>query len=135
MMVFEDCPAFIIVISILSLNKKKGSHVLESSLSNGSILINIHELLTLIVLLISKRSFIRNPSNQKKLLYRMWNLHEGHHLWNLHEALSLLVLSTSSKQHVAWDMFSSSIIKSFILICKCVNNQSTKLGGINVPKY
>ena len=27
------------------------------------------------------------PSNQKKLLYRLLCLHEGHHLWNLHEDL------------------------------------------------
>ena len=52
---FKDCPAFLMVIFILSLNKKKASHVLDSSFSNGSIFINIHELLTLIVLLISKR--------------------------------------------------------------------------------
>ena len=46
-LVFEDCPAFLFIILILLLNKKKASHVLDSSLSNGSIF-DILELLTLI---------------------------------------------------------------------------------------
>ena len=76
-----------------------------------------------------EEAFIRNPSNQKKILY---------HLWNLHEGLSLLMVSNSFVQHVAWEMFSPSRFELFISIlshAKCVNNKGTKLNGINLPKY
>ena len=54
--VFEDCPALLIVIFILSRYKEKANHALDSSFSNGSILINTHGLLTcIVVLLISTR--------------------------------------------------------------------------------
>ena len=85
-----------------------------------------------------KMAFIRNPSYQKKILYHMWNLREGHHLWNLHEGLGLLMVSNSFVQYVAWEMFSLSRFESFISIlshAKCVNNQGTKLNGINLSKY
>ena len=75
---FEDCAAFLIIIFTLSL--KKENHGLQRRFSNGSTLLNIHELLT-----------FRNPSNQKKLSYRLLNLHGEHHLWNLYEGLSLLM--------------------------------------------
>ena len=72
------------------------SHVLHKSVSNGSILINIHELLALILLLISKRLLSEIPTTRKRLLYRLWNLHQGHHMWNLHGGLRLLMVSNSS---------------------------------------
>ena len=48
------------------------------------------------------------------------------------------MVSNSFVQHVAWEMFSPSRFESFISIlshAKCVNNQGTKLNGINLPKY
>ena len=72
---------------------KYGWHVLHRRFNNGSILLNSHELLILILLLNSTKFFFRNPSNQKKLL----NLHEGHHLWNLYESLGLLMVSNSAR--------------------------------------
>ena len=63
--VVEDYQVFLIVIFILSLNKKKASHVLHCSFSNGSILINIHELLTLILLLICKRLLSEIPATRR----------------------------------------------------------------------
>ena len=45
----------------------KESHVLHKSVTNGSILINIHELLTLILLLISKRLLSEIPPTRKKI--------------------------------------------------------------------
>ena len=118
--------------------KNETSHNLHRSfISKGSILINIHEQLTLISLLIFKESFIRNPSNQEKLLYRLGNLHQGHQMWYLHEGLGVLMVSDSSVQHVAWEMLSPSRFESFISVlshAKCVNNQGSKLDGINVPK-
>ena len=48
------------------------------------------------------------------------------------------MVSNSSVQDVAWEMFSQSRIESFISIfphAKCVNDQGTKLDGINVPQY
>ena len=59
-------------------------------------------------------------------------------VWNLHEGFGLLMVSNSFVQHVAWEMFSPSWFESFISIlshAKCVNNQGTKLNGINLPKY
>ena len=85
-----------------------------------------------------EQAFIRNSSNQKKILYHMWNLREGHRLWNLHEGLGLLMVSNSFVQHVGWEMFSPSRFESFISIsshAKCVNNQGTKLSRINLQKY
>ena len=55
-----------------------------------------------------EETFIQNPTNQKKLLYCLWNLREWHSLWNLHDGLGLLMVSNSSVKHVAWGMFSSS---------------------------
>ena len=76
----------------------KESHVLHKSVSNGSILINIRELLALILLLISKRLLNKIPPTRKNLLYRLLNLHQGHHLWNLHEDLGILMVSNQSQK-------------------------------------
>ena len=112
---------------------KKESPVLHWGFSNGSILINIHE--PLFLLLISKHACIWNPSNQTKLLllYHLWNLQECHQLWNLCESFGLLMASNSSVQHVAWDMFPAPRMESFISIFlheKCVKKPGTKLGEI-----
>ena len=45
---------------------------------------------------------------KKTLLYRLWNLQQGHHPWKLHEGFSLFMVSKSSAQHVAWEIFSPS---------------------------
>ena len=93
---FKDCPASLIVIFTLPL-KMKAMFCTKALATNpfSSTFMNCW--------LDFEEAFIRNPSNQKKtLLYRLWNLHQGHHLWNLHEGLGLLVVSNSSVQHVAW---------------------------------
>ena len=45
---------------------------------------------------------------KKTLLYRPWNPNQGHQQWNLYEGLGLLMVSNSSVQHVAWEVFSPS---------------------------
>ena len=82
---------------------------MDSSFSNRSIL--IHELLTLIVLLISKR--LLNPSNQTKLACRT------------------CVKGITCAHHLSRNESFISILSHAI----CINNQGTKLDGINVPKY
>ena len=60
---FKECPVSLIFIFTLPLKK---SHVLHKSVSNGPILINIHERLTLMLLLISERLLSEIPPTRKK---------------------------------------------------------------------
>ena len=60
---FEDCPATPLLSSAPCRLK---SHVLHRSVSKGSILINIHEVSTLILQFISKRLLSEIPPSRKK---------------------------------------------------------------------
>ena len=61
---FKNCPASLIVIFTLSLKKK--AIICTKNASNGSVLINIHELMALILLLISKSLLYEIPPTSKK---------------------------------------------------------------------
>ena len=100
--VFEDCPAFLIVIFILSLKKESqpcfGQKLWQRIHSHH------HSWTAEFDCTIDfEEASIRNSSNQKKILNHLWNLHEGHHMWNQHESLGLLMVSKSFVQHVAWN--------------------------------
>ena len=125
--VFEECQALFIDIFILSFNKKKTSHVLDSSFSNEFILINIRELLTLIVLLISKRPLSEILAARRDPCIACGTCNEG-------------LRFIDGFKFIRWErsMGNVSTVQTWIIYiilshAKCVNDQGTKLGGINVP--
>ena len=117
--------------SLLSSQCHLKKHVLHSIFGNGSKLINIHELLTLILLLISNKFLSKTPPTRINCCIACWTCMKG-------ITCGLLMVSNSSVQHVVWDMFSLVKFESFISIlsnAKYVNNQGTKLDGSNVPRF
>ena len=116
--------------------RKKASHVLDRSFSNGSVLIDIRELLTMVALINSKRPLCEIHPTRRNSCIACGTCVRGITCGICMKAWVNCFKFISSARSMG--MFSSSRFESFISIlshAKCVNSQGTKLDGINVPKY
>ena len=117
--------------------KKKASHVLDRCFSDGSVLIDIHEMLTMIAPVNSKRLVCKIPPTRRNSCIACGTCVRG-----ITCGICMKVRLIDSFKFIcsarSMGMFSSSRFESFISILshpKSVNSQGTKLDGINVPKY
>ena len=117
--------------------KNKANHVLGRSFSNGSILNTLHELLNLNVLLIPKGFYPKSPQPQENLVSHVEPAWRASHVEPTRRRRVIdgfkFICSARSIRNVF--TIQTWIIYINIVACKCVNNQSTTLNGINLPKY
>ena len=97
---FKDCPVSLIVIFTLPLKNK--AMFCTKVLATDPFSSTFMNCWLWFYYRFPRGFYPKSLQPEQKLLYRLWNLHQGH---NLHEGLGLAMVSNSSVQHVAWVIF------------------------------